>query len=902
MFEGVIGVVAWLAILLLLLRQRSRLRLLERELAALRSLVRSMPGAAPAEVAQRAPETAQRAPEMDASPAEKAASPAEEEVPAGPWSTPAVRPETPLAAAAVPARPDLETALGTRWAVWVGGIALALGGIFLVRYSIEAGLFGPAARLTLAALFGLVLVAAGEVLRRTGYRVPLEGIESASLPGILTAAGAFTLFGTIYAAHGIYGFLGASAAFALLGLVALGTIAAALVHGRLLAGIGLLGSYATPVLVASTAPSPWALFGFLAVVLAASAVIAARRAWRGLMTAAIAGIGLWCLAYLLDADPPALAPIAFAAAAVLAVLTVVWLGNRPAVDTSAPAGMEWPSAAAALTVGLIALSVAIDPLLAAAGGAWLSLLLVAALLAAALWRAPAVALLHAAGAVVVLVHLRMALSTDATLDLWHHTLDIEGLPPAPVVPLAWLRGLTATLLFLAAGLWKARRLAAAAPVAAAAWAAWAGLVPLLVGSALWVAFGDLDRDLAYAAPMLLLAVALAGGAEWVADAEAPARTGGRAVSLLLAGAAAAWAMAVTMACGPGLTTVVIGLSAALPALATSWRRYPALGWLAAAAAGLTLLRVAIDPTIVGPTELGTTPVLNALLPGYALPAAGFGFAAWQLRRTTGGRPALVLEAASALFALLALAMLVRHAMHGGRIDDSAPSLAEQAIYTLIAIGAGAILVALDGRAPSPVFRWGALGLAVASVALAALQHLVLLDPLFTNELTGAIPVFNLLFLAYFLPAAAFAALALYARGRRPAWYVGMLAGAAAVMLFAYATLSLRRLFHGEFIGIWKGASPLETYAYSALWLLLGLAVLAAGLRLRSRPLRLASAALVIAAVAKVFLIDMSELEGVLRALSFIGLGAALIGIGLFYQRMLAGSRNREPPQEVAAKP
>ena len=31
---------------------------------------------------------------------------------------------------------------------------------------------------------------------------------------------------------------------------------------------------------------------------------------------------------------------------------------------------------------------------------------------------------------------------------------------------------------------------------------------------------------------------------------------------------------------------------------------------------------------------------------------------------------------------------------------------------------------------------------------------------------------------------------------------------------------------------------------------------------------------------------MSELEGVLRALSFIGLGAVLIGIGLFYQRLL----------------
>jgi uncharacterized membrane protein len=40
---------------------------------------------------------------------------------------------------------------------------------------------------------------------------------------------------------------------------------------------------------------------------------------------------------------------------------------------------------------------------------------------------------------------------------------------------------------------------------------------------------------------------------------------------------------------------------------------------------------------------------------------------------------------------------------------------------------------------------------------------------------------------------------------------------------------------------------------------------------------------------------MSELEGVLRALSFIGLGAVLIGIGLFYQRLLT----RAKPREVA---
>ena len=37
-------------------------------------------------------------------------------------------------------------------------------------------------------------------------------------------------------------------------------------------------------------------------------------------------------------------------------------------------------------------------------------------------------------------------------------------------------------------------------------------------------------------------------------------------------------------------------------------------------------------------------------------------------------------------------------------------------------------------------------------------------------------------------------------------------------------------------------------------------------------------------VAKVFLSDMDELSGVLRAFSFLGLGGALVGLGYAYRR------------------
>ncbi len=145
----------------------------------------------------------------------------------------------------------------------------------------------------MAGLLGLVLVGGGEFIRRTGFKVPVEGAAGAYVPGILTAAGAFTLFGTVYAAHGIYGFIGPAFAFLLLGVIGVGTIAAALVHGQALAGIGLLGSMITPVLVSSQSPNAWALFGYLAIVLVANTAIARLRDWKFLAAAGFVGTGLW---------------------------------------------------------------------------------------------------------------------------------------------------------------------------------------------------------------------------------------------------------------------------------------------------------------------------------------------------------------------------------------------------------------------------------------------------------------------------------------------------------------------------------------------------------------------------------------------------------------------------------
>src|SRR5262249_20249742 len=99
---------------------------------------------------------------------------------------------------------------------------------------------------------------------------------------------------------------------------------------------------------------------------------------------------------------------------------------------------------------------------------------------------------------------------------------------------------------------------------------------------------------------------------------------------------------------------------------------------------------------------------------------------------------------------------------------------------------------------------------------------------------------------------------------------------------------IMRLYHGpRLVG---SISDPENYAFSAVWLTFGVVLLVVGLLLDSKPSRLASAAVISLTTAKVFLIDLAGLTGIWRALSFIGLGLVLVGVGYLYQRLLFPQR------------
>ena len=155
-------------------------------------------------------------------------------------------------------------------------------------------------------------------------------------------------------------------------------------------------------------------------------------------------------------------------------------------------------------------------------------------------------------------------------------------------------------------------------------------------------------------------------------------------------------------------------------------------------------------------------------------------------------------------------------------------------------------------------------------------------------------VINLLLLGYALPAVLALLLSYAVAGRRPVAYANTIAAGALILALAYVTFEIRRIYHGPVMasGPTTGA---EQYTYSIAWLAFGVVLLGIGILFNSQRARLASAAVIALTILKAFLIDMSTLTGVYRALSFMCLGLVLVAIGWLYQRILFRRQARRPP-------
>jgi uncharacterized membrane protein len=724
----------------------------------------------------------------------------------------------------------------------------------------------------------MALLAAGEWTRRKESLAAIEPLPIANIPAVLTAAGTAVAFATVYAAYALYDFLVPATAFILLGMVALGTLAAALLHGPALAGLGIVAAFATPILVSSEEPNYWALYVYLAIVTGAAFGLARIRLWRWLAVTTIALATLWTFPCL-DCGPSMIGPHGFHVIAgfVLASLLVV-CGFM--FGPEAERGVE-PISSGALAAYLFGAALIVLDSAHADSAIVIFALLVAGTLSVA-WRTEAAA--GAIGAAAILVFVIFAeWAVRGNPDM----LVLPGAPLPGIAPLATDESVSLHLVAAAifaigfGGASFAAQTRALPAKIAVLWAAAAVFVPVALLVALYARIAHLDRSI----PFAIVAVVL--GAVFGAATEALGKRADRpglpvSTALFATGSLAALALALTFALEKGWLTIALSLMSLGSAWISLQRPIPFLRWLSAILAGIVAARIGYEPRIVG-EAIGTRPIFNWLLWGYGIPALSFWTAASYLRRRGDDAPLAMVEAAAILFTVLLAFLEIRHAVYNGDIYGTT-SLVEIALEVCVALAMAIGLERLRVRTGSIVHNVAAILLTLFAGFASVFGLLFLENPMIWSVDVGGV-FFNLLLLGYAMPAVLALLLSYAVAGRRRPAYANTIAAFALLLALTYVTFEIRRLYHGPILsrGPTTGA---EQYSYSVAWLAFGVALLGAGILFNSQRARLASAVVIALTIAKVFVIDISTLSDVYRALSFICLGLVLLPIGWLYQRIL----------------
>jgi len=767
-----------------------------------------------------------------------------------PMAAPA--PEAPAAPRRPLARPPRRPVTPERLAVWVGsalgGFLVLLASLFALSVAIERGWMGPSVRVLLGLVAGTALWLGGARLRTHAYTW---------LPSATSGAAMGVLFGTLYAASGLYHLIPPAAAFGLMAAVAAVALATAVRHrDRFMAWLGLVGGLLVPVLVSTGENRPLALFSYVVVLSGGALVAAGRRGWLDLVLGAGVGAAALHLGWTVKFYAPDQVPAALLAAAALLVPFVAVAARR---DTPVWVGRAALLMAAALPLVATPWVIPLDPIF------WdprTGLEVVRPLGGAPQWALVATLLLPLGAAALArrdggLVAGAAALAPAAILSLafvvgWADHPDgpmglvAAGLLAATALPLIWTdrrpdQRLLRLGLPLAAGLLAALVLEQTRPEGPVVLALTGGLTLLGVAAALR------GRD-----PWMLLPVLVGAALTSLTVAEG---LSGRPdlVSWVAAGAVLSYGLLATL---PLHQRVLRGarhpaVTAALAGPAFFWPLYQC--WQAS----------------LGDPLVGALPIIEgaaALLGAFVV-----------TRNLKAG-------ADSGL-----LALFVAVALLG--VNAAIPLQLDNAWLTLAWALEGAALARLSHRLRHPFVR----GAAVALAGVVATR--LLLNP-WALEYgdTAGLPILNWTLYTWGVPALAMLATAHWIRpstgssapvGRTwerdlPAL---LLLGAIAVG-FALINVEVSHLFQDQGPvelggrGLWQGM------VRSLSWAAYGVALLGIGLGRDSRLVRLVGFVVVLLATGKVFVVDLWALSGFVRVGSVLGLGLCLLLAAFLFERLV----------------
>ncbi|WP_319519864.1 DUF2339 domain-containing protein [uncultured Martelella sp.] len=767
--------------------------------------------------------------------------------------------------------------LRQNWTIALAALSLALGGIFMVQYGVENGLLTPFWRVAGALLLGALLVGAGEVIRR---RYGDEENEATRyLPSAFAGAGLITLFSAVLAARLLYGLVSAETTLAGLVLVSVLAVALGWLYGSVLSAVGIIGATAAPFLVGGESDNSWLFFYYFALIAVAGLAVDSVKRWA------------WVSAVVLIATASAATMLYVATGGMIhytAFLALSWLaaviipvqsfvpthvgqtvlatlsGLKPRADfpTRIVAAMTLFVCGAGVFLSLDTQSVTEANIVFA---------LIALVLGATLiwmYRAEAlndIPLLPAAAFLAVPVLQAVQYGplfrnvTGATLS----QTDMASQSPTSFVTYVLILSVVASLM----AFWRMARSRddARAAIGFALGAASFAPATTLIFQFLWLpaaVFGDYVWSL----HILAVSAVMAFLTDRVLRGEArPERQLHAALFAIAALSMLALALFVV------LTQTALTLALGIVVVLTIWldRRFDLalIGIFTKLALAVIAFRLVISPGFFWAVR-GTTSWLafvEAYLGTLALLYAGWRLTVLRARQSVQVAIETTTWTVAAVFACALLQRLV----------PDEPGL----LAAVLAIAMLAQLSRLQTTGKGLRFLRGAFAVVFGFIAAILIAvPLTISNPLmFRYNLVKGPLIFDTLALSY-LPLAAVLAVGAWKIGSLSRWLrIGFIAISSLLGGF-YVICEIRRFWRGPDLSV-PGVTQPELYSYTIALVIICAALLVISFSRRSHILRKVAMAATGLTIAKVFLVDISGLEGLLRVVSFIGLGLALAGLG-----------------------
>jgi uncharacterized membrane protein len=767
---------------------------------------------------------------------------------------------------------SFEQQFGARLPVWVGGVALMLAGFFLVKYSIEKNLLGPQVRVLLGGGFGIAMLIAAHFIRNKP-----DFANQIRISQSLSGAGVAVLYLSIFAATSLYELIHPYIGYLGMGMTTVLAVFLSLRHGPPIALLGLVTGFLTPKLIGSHDPSAAITFSYLYLLFAGMMFTIKKQNWWWLSIPAMIGTIFWVIYWLttccyMPGDSVWLGLFLLAVSATLVIAS----SKRYEEDAEVTSEIRISSvlnyiglASVMILMGVVAgksgfglLDWGIFGLLALGGIVlafynsklygfvpWISMPVNAVMLFA--WN-PGDSSTHA---LLIIIFAVLYIGSGYFL-MWFTPLRLLW---------AGLVGATSIGYYLLA-YFKFHEILNPTQITFF----WGGLALALAVGAIYTLYkiynlwGDLEQSdylfsifAVVATAFISLTFSIELGREFLSIAFA-------AEVLTLA-----WLNnQVSIKVLRPLTLIIF--------LIFAFILTPQI---------LLLIQLMLYSLVKAKVYLqATIPFVDWPVFQLGIPAAFFIAASILLRRQKDDALVKTLEyAAIALIGIMGY-YVSRHAFHPNEnVLFVSAGFLERGFKTNILFLYGLLAFWIGRKYSRTTCSYSGIGLCGAALFRIIFFDLLIKNPLWTSQQIDGWLILNALLLPFALPI-----LWLWL-GNKELDHLGhqgwkkYLNPLPLIFLFALITFNVRFFFHGMYLdtGVTTNA---EIYSYSVAWLLFAIALIFAGISMKNKPLRIASLALMVITVGKVFLYDASELEGLYRVFSFLGLGLCLIGLSYFYTR------------------